>query len=312
MAHGALRTLFRAAALWVQSCSKSGEETQPPLSVAHWKFWWLAEAKSCATWLQQLELNPSSQSSRRLASSSYFSISGDAEVDGLCFTSDNYPSNYGNNDYATISVLFTGTLNVSYFYTESSYDSLTISSTDYNGKVKAGTTWSVTSGDTIIWDSDYSVTQPGFEICAIHTPSPSPTMTPVPTITYAPTPIPTVAATSSTVSPTIYNCSSAWCTSPDGYGGYDCWAGTSDEGCTCSQGEARETHVYSGSYYQYECCLSDSYGWNDGKYCGVYGANTKGQSSPSSSSSYAAAGVPLPAAACAAAPRARRRKSQRR
>ena len=37
-------------------------------------------------------------------------------------------------------------------------------------------------------------------------------------------------------------CSDLWCTSPDGtWGGYDCWAGTDVERCTCSRGSARMT-----------------------------------------------------------------------
>ena len=55
-------------------------------------------------------------------------------------------------------------------------------------------------------------------------------------------------------------CSQSWCTSPDGYGGYDCWAGTYEERCTCSQGEAV---ISSGTlcvegivYYEYRCCVN--------------------------------------------------------
>lgn len=36
-------------------------------------------------------------------------------------------------------------------------------------------------------------------------------------------------------------CSMQWCTSPNGHGRYDCWAGTTTEKCTCSKGSARET-----------------------------------------------------------------------
>ena len=69
-------------------------------------------------------------------------------------------------------------------------------------------------------------------------------------------------------------CSSAWCTSPNGYGGHDCWAGRGGvldrgEPCTCSQGSARltgETTVYRGDrIYKYTCCDG---GDNVGEECG--------------------------------------------
>eukprot|EP00964_Phaeocystis_antarctica_P106777 scaffold71579_cov63-Phaeocystis_antarctica.AAC.1 len=37
------------------------------------------------------------------------------------------------------------------------------------------------------------------------------------------------------------SCSQRYCTSPDRYGGTDCWAGSDVEPCTCSRGTARET-----------------------------------------------------------------------
>ena len=63
-------------------------------------------------------------------------------------------------------------------------------------------------------------------------------------------------------------CSTAACTSPDGLGGYDCWAGTAHEACTCSSGEARVTNtkvLFGITYYQYACCTG---GVNVGQYCG--------------------------------------------
>ena len=67
-----------------------------------------------------------------------------------------------------------------------------------------------------------------------------------------------------------FGCSPKWCTSPDGAGSTDCWAGSGSEGCTCALGEARMTgEVYDGAnytdrvlrtvvhgaFYEYECCL---------------------------------------------------------
>ena len=64
-------------------------------------------------------------------------------------------------------------------------------------------------------------------------------------------------------------CSQAWCTSPNGDGGYDCWAGSDSEECSCSEGKAKETgeRVESGgtTYYEYTCCTDGS---GHGEECG--------------------------------------------
>ena len=64
-------------------------------------------------------------------------------------------------------------------------------------------------------------------------------------------------------------CSQAWCTSPNGDGGYDCWAGSDSEECSCSQGKAKETgeRLESGgtTYYEYTCCTDGS---GHGEECG--------------------------------------------
>ena len=63
-------------------------------------------------------------------------------------------------------------------------------------------------------------------------------------------------------------CSQAWCTSPDGEGGHDCWAGTMEEECSCSKGAARQTGRDSDSSpkeYEYTCCND---GTGDGPECG--------------------------------------------
>jgi len=53
-------------------------------------------------------------------------------------------------------------------------------------------------------------------------------------------------------------CSQNWCTSPDPYGGNDCFAGSDVEACTCSRGTAKQTGVqtdYEGKrYFEYTCC----------------------------------------------------------
>ena len=69
------------------------------------------------------------------------------------------------------------------------------------------------------------------------------------------------------------DCSTEWCRSPDGDDGHDCWAGSEDEACKCSKGEARltgETGKYDGTkYYEYTCCEADD-GTNVGEECGDY------------------------------------------
>lgn len=78
-----------------------------------------------------------------------------------------------------------------------------------------------------------------------------------------------VQAVGSCCGPDISVCSESWCTSPDEWGGHDCWAGSDAERCTCSQGEARltlgETHYRGQTYYPYTCCHG---GDNVGEECG--------------------------------------------
>ena len=66
-------------------------------------------------------------------------------------------------------------------------------------------------------------------------------------------------------------CSSTFCTSPNGLGGYDCWAGSRTEPCTCSAGAAKETgesmqHM-GQTYYLYTCCTDGS---GTGEQCGTF------------------------------------------
>ena len=66
-------------------------------------------------------------------------------------------------------------------------------------------------------------------------------------------------------------CNKDHCTSPDAIGGYDCWAGSSVEPCTCSEGKAKETGEnteYMGqTYYEYVCCTDGS---GAGEQCGDF------------------------------------------
>ena len=60
----------------------------------------------------------------------------------------------------------------------------------------------------------------------------------------------------------LSSCTATACTSPDGEGGFDCWAGSAIEPCTCSSGDARptgETQWYFGTlYHEYTCCTNAS------------------------------------------------------
>ena len=74
------------------------------------------------------------------------------------------------------------------------------------------------------------------------------------------------------------SCYTDWCTSPDGHGGYDCWAGSSAEPCTCMEGKAKETGKsleHEGrTYYGYACCKDD--GTNNGTLTGEHCGDFKG------------------------------------
>lgn len=66
-------------------------------------------------------------------------------------------------------------------------------------------------------------------------------------------------------------CSMKWCTSIAGKGGNDCWAGTVDEGCTCSTGTASltgNTQLRNDFlFYEYTCCTD---GTGIGEECGTF------------------------------------------
>ncbi len=58
-----------------------------------------------------------------------------------------------------------------------------------------------------------------------------------------------------------YGCSSSLCSSPDGQGGTDCYAGPYSEPCSCSSGGAYPVGLmpYNDQMYtQYTCCTAES------------------------------------------------------
>lgn len=82
-------------------------------------------------------------------------------LSGSCISSKNHPANYGNNERCTIS-LWNVPLDVEAFETEARYDFLTVDGTRYSGT--SGPPSGTYSG-SIGWQSDYSVTKPGWKVC---------------------------------------------------------------------------------------------------------------------------------------------------
>jgi len=94
-----------------------------------------------------------------------FSVSGSGcTVSGSCVSSQNYPSHYGNQQSCTVTMTQNVRLAVqSPFEIERSYDWLRINNA---AKWTAGEIPStLTSGSTISWSTDYSVTKDGWKIC---------------------------------------------------------------------------------------------------------------------------------------------------
>lgn len=94
-----------------------------------------------------------------------FSVSGSGcTVSGACVSSQNYPSHYGSQQSCTLTMAQNVRLSVqSPFEIERSYDYLYV-----NGAAKwtAGEIPStLSSGSTIAWSTDYSVTKDGWKIC---------------------------------------------------------------------------------------------------------------------------------------------------
>jgi len=84
------------------------------------------------------------------------------EVDGLCITSKNYPSSYGNREQCTVELSGSVSLRTAAFSTEARYDILTVGGVAYSGT--SGPPSGSYSG-TISWASDLSVTGRGWRLC---------------------------------------------------------------------------------------------------------------------------------------------------
>jgi len=83
------------------------------------------------------------------------------QMSGNCVSSNNHPSNYGNDQECEIK-LYDVALSVDEFNTESRYDYLTVDGTRYSGT--SGPASGSYTG-VITWASDYSVTKSGWKLC---------------------------------------------------------------------------------------------------------------------------------------------------
>merc|ERR1712242_410227 len=84
------------------------------------------------------------------------------EMSGNCISSNNHPSNYGNDAQCSIQ-LTDVSFTVEAFDTESRYDWLTVGGSRYSGTSGPASGSGYTG--TITWESDYSVTKSGWKLC---------------------------------------------------------------------------------------------------------------------------------------------------
>jgi len=86
-----------------------------------------------------------------------------------CASSLNYPQAYGNNERCTITISVPGAIHVEGFNTETGYDKLRISGTDYDGtgppEGLIASPYGSVSQEDVLWRSDGSVTGTGWRLC---------------------------------------------------------------------------------------------------------------------------------------------------
>ena len=81
-----------------------------------------------------------------------------------CVSSLNYPGTHGNHESCSISIVEDVIVSVgSVFQLETCCDHLMINSVDTESSGAVPTT--LTSGSTITWSTDYSVTRQGWQLC---------------------------------------------------------------------------------------------------------------------------------------------------
>mmetsp|Transcript_24956 Transcript_24956/g.62556 ORF Transcript_24956/g.62556 Transcript_24956/m.62556 type:complete len:305 (-) Transcript_24956:78-992(-) len=90
---------------------------------------------------------------------------GPCTMSGACISSPNYPEDYDNNGFCSISVApRAGSLLVEDFDTEANWDTLTVNGVRYSGS-EIPDVISIITSPTITWTSDSSSTQSGWKIC---------------------------------------------------------------------------------------------------------------------------------------------------
>merc|ERR1740129_83607 len=88
------------------------------------------------------------------------------EIDGACIQSNNYPSNYGNNEACVVELGGISLAVDGEFATEFRYDELVVGGVSFSGTPPSNlaTLDGVYTG-SLTWSSDYSVTKTGWRIC---------------------------------------------------------------------------------------------------------------------------------------------------
>jgi len=99
-----------------------------------------------------------------VVSTSYFEVSGDCDVTRNCVSSRNYPSKHGNHEQCAITILADAAVRVgSIFELEMCCDNLFIQGHDIHAKESVP--GFLAAGETIRWNSDYSDTSRGWQLC---------------------------------------------------------------------------------------------------------------------------------------------------
>ncbi|MFP6684126.1 MAG: hypothetical protein VB934_05405, partial [Polyangiaceae bacterium] len=107
---------------------------------------------------------PSAHARRRLLG--IITVTGPCTASGSCFTSPNFPSDYGDSQSCTITANMAGVLSVSVFHTYNSNDKLKVGGTSYSGTSDPNNV-AVTAGNQITWSTNSAHTAVGFSICLV-------------------------------------------------------------------------------------------------------------------------------------------------
>ena len=96
--------------------------------------------------------------------STYFSMSGDCDVQGDCVSSSNYPNRHGYSESCSVTMLRDATVTPqSLFNLETCCDHLMIRGVDAESSLDVPSTLS--KGEIFSWTSDGSVTREGWQLC---------------------------------------------------------------------------------------------------------------------------------------------------